>query len=309
MQDKYYSALRHFFFWLFSFLFILFSPVVVFYSLGYKFDVHAKKFLKTGAINIKIFPKGVDVYLDDKKIEGTAPLTIRELLPRKYSLTLVKEGFYPYKLATEIKPSSISNIDVFLIPKIEDSKKIESDLHIYRFFVAKHLFGEKIITFTDKGIYLLDEDFKGARLLSSQIFDETEANSIAELKENNGKIVFWNNQNIWMLASVQSKDEERLKVLLIYNAQDAIKDVFLGLKERYFIIHDGLKIIALDADNPQVYFPIYELKSMNAKVFYNSRNETIYIKDKLPGTKAFSLFKIEMMMPVSERIASDGKEN
>lgn len=309
MYEKYYSFLRHFFFWFFSVLFVVFCPVIVFYSLGYKFDIKSKKFSKTGAIVIKTFPKGVTAYLDGKKIEETSPVTLRELLPQQYFLTLDKEGFYPYQLTVEVKPSLIRNIDVFLIPKLQDGNKVEFDLHIYKFFVIKHLFGEKIVAFTDKGIYLLDEDFKGARMLSPQAFSEAQANSIEDLKENNNKLLFWNKHNLWMLTVPQPKDEEYPSVSSIYDAKDNIKDVFLGFKDRYFIIHDGLKVIALDVDNPKVYFQMYELENINAKIFYNSRNETLYVKDKLPRARAFSLFKIEMMPSVNERFTNERREN
>jgi hypothetical protein len=161
MREKsYYLFLRKLFFWLFSFSFILFTPVIVYYSLGYKFDIKSKKFLKTGAISIKTFPKGISVYLDGKKINETSPCILRDLMPQEYTIDLEKEGFYPYSVTVEVKPSFIEKVDVFLVPQMGDVKKLAADLYIYKFFIIKHLFGKKILAFTDKGIYSIDDDFK-----------------------------------------------------------------------------------------------------------------------------------------------------
>ncbi len=309
MQDSIYLILRKIFFWFFLLAFLILTPIIVYYSLGYKFDAMAKKFLKTGAISIKTFPKGINVYLDGKKIKETTPCTIRELLPKEYNLTLEKEGFYPYEMKVEVKPSQIQDIDIFIVPRMVDITKLKMDLHIYKFFVAKHLFGETIIVFTDKGIYFLDGDFKGARKVSSQIFEENIANSIENLKENNGRFLFWNKNNLWMLDSsqVNDKDEKYPGAMLIYKAEDEIKDVFFGFRGKYIVIHDGLKVIALDAENLKVSFPLYELKSVRSKIFYDSRSETIYIQDKVQGTNGFSLFRAEIIPLINERILNERK--
>jgi hypothetical protein len=309
MHDNVYLILRKIFFWFFLFLFLTSTPIILYYSLGYKFDTGSKKFLKTGAISIKTFPKGINVYLDGKKIKETTPCTLRDLIPKEYAVTLQREGFYPYEMKVEVRPSQIQDIDIFIVPRMVDITKLDIDLHIYKFFVTKHLFGETIIVFTDKGLYFLDGDFKGAKKVSSQIFDENTANSIENLKENNGKFMFWNKNNLWMLdtSQVKDKDEKYPDAVLLYKAEDDIKDVFVGFRGKYIIIHDGLKVIALDADNIKVSFSVYELKSVRSKIFYDSRSETIYIQDKVQGTNGFSLFRAEIMPLINERILDERK--
>ena len=301
MQEKYYSILRHAFFWLFTFLFLFFTPVIVYYSLGYKFDIRTKKFLKTGAISIKTFPKGVSVYLNGKKLTEPAPCILRDLLPQKYSVSLEKEGFYPYQIDIELLPSLVYQIDVFLIPKIENMEKIKFDFNIYKFFMLKQFFGERIIAFTNRGIYFLDKDFKNARRLSPTVIDERAANIFEGLKESSGRIIFWNKNNIWLLNLAQSDDKKEAPAFMLYPGQEAIQEVFFGIKEKYLIIHDGLKVVALDIDNPKIYFTVLELKSLNSKIFYDPLTETIYVKDKVEPGNNFSLFKIEVMPLVYEK--------
>jgi len=309
MQEKYYSLLRHLSFWLFSLAFVILTPIIVYYSLGYKFDIKSKKFLKTGALSIKTFPRAVTVYLDGEKMDELTPSTIRELMPRKYNVVLEKEGFYPYNMEIEIKPSLVNNIDVFLIPKIKGVEKIKFDFNIYRFFLLRQIFTEKILIFTDKGIYFLDTNLEGIKKVSEQIFEEHLANSIEEVIANNNKLIFWNKKNIWVIDISNENFPSANMANLVYTAERNIKDAFLGLRERYLIVNDGLKVVALDMDNLGVSFEIYTLNNLNSKIFYDARSETLYIRDKIPHTENFSLFKIEIMPLIGGRISNERRKD
>ena len=305
MKEEQYPKIRKIFFWFFTCLFIIFTPVVVYYSLGYKFDLGAKKFLKTGALSIKTFPRGVTIYLDATRLSDTTPATLRELLPREYALTLEKEGYYTYQIPVAITPSLISDVDVVLVPKMQGLEKIKYDFNIYKFFISKRLFGEKIIAFTDKGIYLLDDDLRMVQKLLPNVLTEEEATQLEGLRESNSRIIFWSRSSLWMLSAPQAPNTHE-QLVNLYKAEEDIRDVFFCLHDRYLLIHDGTKVIALDIDNPKVQFSILELKSMNSRVFYETRTETLFVKDKIPQSKTFSLFKIEMMPFITKRKVSYG---
>lgn len=309
MQEKYYSIIRHLSFWTFSLAFIFLTPVIVYYSLGYKFDIKSKKFLKTGALSIKTFPRAITVYLDGQKMDELTPSTIRELMPRKYNLVLEKEGFYPYSMEIEIKPSLVNSVDVFLVPKIEGIEKVKFDFNIYKFFLMRQIFTEKILVFTDKGIYFLDTGFEGVKKISEQVFEERLANSIEEVIANNNKLIFWNKKNIWVVDVSSENVSSGNMASLVYTAENNIKDVFLGLRERYLIVADGLKVVAVDMENLGMNFEIYNLNNNNSKIFYDARSETLYIKDKIPHTESFSLFKIEIMPLVGGRISNERRKD
>lgn len=296
-EDKRYLTARRFCFWLFSFIFIFFTPVLIYYSLGYKFDLNSKKFSKTGIISIKTFPAGAEVYLDEKKLSEFSPCVLREVVPKEYAISLRKEGFYDYKIPIQVKPSLVFTIDVVLVPKVRDVEKLKFDFNIYKSFFIRHFFGEKILVFSDKGIYLLDRDFKNTEKLSSYNIGETAASTIMDImQEGNNKLVFWSQMNVWSLG-INPQDNLRPENMPVvtYKAEECIKYVFFGLRERYLLIQDGLKVVAVDMENPKVYFPIFDLKSLNSKIFYESRSETLYIQDKVVQTSTFSLFKIELI--------------
>jgi hypothetical protein len=305
-MEKPYLIIRRSVYWALFLLFFVVAPTLVFYSLGYQFDRQSKKFLKTGALSIKTFPKGATVYLNNEKLTDTTPCTLRELLPRQYSLTLEKEGFYPYQMPVSVKPAAVLDIDLFLVPKMENVEKLKLDLNIYKFFLTKHLFGDKLIVLADKGVYSITPDLKDARKISSQNLGEKALNSIENLKESNGRIVFWNKDNIWTVEDTESSDNDDDVIAQLYESQDEIKEVFFGLKEHYLIIHDGLKIVALDIQNPKVFFTIMELKNKYSRILYDSASEALYIKDRIPDSTAFSFFKIELI-PLIEKKKTNEK--
>jgi hypothetical protein len=304
-MEKKYLIIRKTVFWTLSLIFFIVTPTVVFYSLGYKFDLNSKKFLKTGALSIKTLPKGANVSLGDNKLTETTPCNLRELMPQKYTLSLEKEGFYPYQIPIEIKQAAVTDINVVLVPRMENVEKLKLDLNIYKFFVTKHLFGNRIIVLSDKGIYSIDPELKEPRKITSQDLGEETLNSIENLKESNNRIIFWNRNYIWMVETPENAESNN-PILTLYKSVDEIQEAFFGLKEHYLIIHDGLNIIALDIQNPKVYFSIMELKSARSRIFYDSASEALYVKDRIPNTNAFSFFKIELI-PIIEKKKTNEK--
>jgi hypothetical protein len=287
-------------------LFFVVAPTLVFYSLGYQFDLQSKKFLKTGAVSVKTFPKGASVYLNNEMLPDTTPCTLRDLLPRQYNLILEKEGFYPYQITVNVKQAEVADINVFLVPKMENVEKLKLDLNIYKFFVSKRLFGDKIIVLADKGIYSISPDLKDIRKISSQNIGEKALNSVENFKESNNRMVFWNKDNIWALEDTSNTDNDKDIIVPLYESVEEIKEVFFGLKEHYLIIQDGLNIIALDIQNPKVFFTIMELKNKYSRIFYDSASEALYVKDRIPESNAFSFFKIELI-PIVEKKKTNEK--
>ncbi|MDD5044501.1 MAG: PEGA domain-containing protein [Candidatus Omnitrophica bacterium] len=301
MKERTYLIFRRLFFWLSFFTFVVFTPVIVYYSLGYKFDASSHKFVKTAALSIKTSPKGIDVVLSGKRLKDTSPCVIRGLLPREYTVLLEKEGFYPYRVHVLLKPSTVAELDIVLIPKTKTADKIKFDFNIYKFFVSRRFLGEKIVAFTDKGIYFLDKDFKNAKLISSVPLLEDLASSIEGFKEGDSRLAFWNKSDVWITQVLEPFSKEESKIGVIYKATERIKEVFFGLGDRYLIIQDGVKIVTQDVRNPAINFLLFALESENAEVFYDNASEILYIRDWAAGENKFSLFKIELMSLINER--------
>lgn len=302
MKEEYYLRWRKVFFWFFLLLFLIVTPVIVFYSLGYKFNRPSGKFVRTGAVAIETTPKEATVSLDGARISPTTPCTLREMLPKGYVLTLEKEGFHPYQVSFDVRPSRITKLEIVLVPKSGPAEMAAFDFNIYRFFLTQQLFGEKIVVVTDRGFFSLDKDLKGARPICGGDLGQRVALALEGMKEYRSHLVFWDRRTIWVVKIPEPQDAILLEPAVAYRSSGEIRNVFLGLKERYLVIHDGERVIAADLLNPLAAFPIVsDLKNRRAESYYDSRTDILYLRDKVPGQQRDSLFKIELIPLLKEK--------
>jgi hypothetical protein len=110
-------------------LFILIAPSVVFYSQGYRFDINppagGKKITQTGGLFLKIVPKQVEVFIDEKLEKRTdfffGSILIENLLPRKYKIEVRKEGYHSWEKSLEIKEKEVAEVkSIVLFPENPD---------------------------------------------------------------------------------------------------------------------------------------------------------------------------------------------
>ena len=301
MEDNIYKNIRKISFWLFFLIFIITLPFVVFYSLGYQFNPNLKQFQRTGIISIKSFPSGVEIYLDGKRINRQTPFDIRNLLPGTYKIKLEKDGFYPYELSVEVRPSFVSVIDATLIPKIKDIEKIKEELNICNFFVIESFLGKKIVVLAKEGIFIFNEDLEELAKVSTDLDIET-LSSIRNIKEGKNKILLYNENNIWAVDYSLWGLKKDLAFEHIYKTDGEIKDVFFGFRDKYLIIQEKSKIVAFDIKN-KIIFEIYKINSFDAKVYYDSSSDTIFIKDKILGLNTVSLFRINISKKIYEKVS------
>jgi len=108
------------------FLFILIAPSVIFYSQGYRIDINPPaggiKITQTGGLFLKIVPKQVEVFVDEKLKKKTdfffGSALIENLLPKKYKIQIKKEGYYPWEKNLEIKEKEVAEVkNIVLIPE------------------------------------------------------------------------------------------------------------------------------------------------------------------------------------------------
>ncbi len=291
-EDNSFLAFRRFLFWIFVASFFIFTPVIVLHSLGYKFDKKHKIFVKTGAVFIKTTPAKAVIYWKGERLKNLSPCILRDILPGEYKLRIEKKNFYPYSLILKIKPSEVKTVEVTLLPKIKGFDKADVECNVYKFFYTRHFFREKILLFTSCGLYTLSPDFCSIHHIGRWSLGAAVLSSIVGLRENNQTIIFWSHNAAWRITKT-TKSRSEILPELIYKTNEKINDIFFALEGRYIIVWDGLNIIALDSRFPQAKFNLYQLKSVNAMVFYSSGSDTLYIKDKI-SSNHYSLFETKL---------------
>jgi len=105
-----------------TFLFLVISPLTIFYSLGWRIDWGNKRVIQSGIFYFKVLPKGTQVYVDGKMAKKTdfffGSALIENLLPGKYEVEIRKDGFQPWKKVLEIKERSATEAkNIILLPE------------------------------------------------------------------------------------------------------------------------------------------------------------------------------------------------
>ncbi len=118
--------------------FLLLAPFVVLYSQGYRMDFQERKIVQTGAIYLKVWPGEARVYLNgdfEKKVSGfSRSLLIKNLLPKKYSVEVKKDGYQTWQKELRTDEKKVTEAkNIILFPEnpeftlsARDSQKIET---------------------------------------------------------------------------------------------------------------------------------------------------------------------------------------
>jgi len=124
---------RKILFFIFFVIFILVAPTLILYFQGYRFDFKKKSLTQIGGLFLKVIPKQVEIYIDDKLVKKTdwffGSTLIENLLPKKYKIEIKKENFYPWEKTLEIKEKEVSEVkNIVLFPKNLDFQILTKNL-------------------------------------------------------------------------------------------------------------------------------------------------------------------------------------
>lgn len=84
-------------------LFLILAPLLTAYSLGYRYDFKTGNIQKNGAFYIKSYPKGGEIFIDNKKRAQKTPTQIVNILPGVHKVEVKKENYVPW----------VKNLEVF----------------------------------------------------------------------------------------------------------------------------------------------------------------------------------------------------
>lgn len=83
-------------------LFIIIAPILIFYALGYRYNWTNRNIEKNGALYIKSYPSGAEIYIDEQKIKPKTPTQVVEISSGKYNVTVKKDKYLPWSKKLEI---------------------------------------------------------------------------------------------------------------------------------------------------------------------------------------------------------------
>src|SRR3990167_8145557 len=102
-------------------LFIIITPYVVLYSLGYRIDFENKKIVTTGGIYVRVLPQGSEVLIDSKINNKTGLFSnsvfVQNLLPKQHMVLIKKDGYHEYQKNLEVKENEVTKLENVILFK------------------------------------------------------------------------------------------------------------------------------------------------------------------------------------------------
>lgn len=118
-------------------LFLVLSPIIIFYAQGYKYSFSDGRFYSTGTVALKV-NTGANVYLDNEFMGDTSFLgnafSIDGLLPGKYEIFIQKDNFSSWRKEVEIKENLLTDFSKILILPLVGKERDELILEIEEIF-------------------------------------------------------------------------------------------------------------------------------------------------------------------------------
>lgn len=126
---------RQFIFWIFAFLFIIASIIIILLAQGWRFNFETLRMVKTGGIFIKTTVSGAKIYINDEyrgSASGILNYTklINNLTPKNYNLFIYKEGYYPWNKLVQIKDGLVTELVYINLLPLELKKAVVAELPV-----------------------------------------------------------------------------------------------------------------------------------------------------------------------------------
>jgi len=295
--DSTFQRVRNILFYLGLLLFFGALPFILSFALGYKFNAHTLKFVKTGLIYIKTQPEGAKIYLNGKLMPEKSPASMQELIPGVYKITLTLAKYYPWRSEVDVEAGKVSRIDkVILFPLRPDLQQLnQGEFSSFRVDIEKGM------------IYYLDQENK---IVYRSNLDGTNFEDIASLPEKFGQI------SGWEVSADKGRmfifNPNQISVIFLDSRDDyAYSDSFVSLdfpRERiirvfwhsdsYHLIVLTNKHVAVIESRPQARpVNLVELNKETTEAFYDNRRQVLYFSDNQKGPDGASynnLYKLEL---------------
>jgi len=96
-------------------LFLVISPYIVMYSMGYRINFETWKVTATGGIYVRTYPQADAIIIDSKisKKPGmfANSVFVQDLMPRQHSVLVKKEGYFDYTKTLQVQEKEVSKIE------------------------------------------------------------------------------------------------------------------------------------------------------------------------------------------------------
>ena len=201
----------------------LVAPVIIFYSLGYRFDPKVGIFIYSGTVVLKPTPFDVNVFVDGEPLAKkqidiiNQSININGLKPGEYEIKVSKDGYQDWIKKTRVRSGIATEFwNVSLAPNNPSPKEVLEKS------VAKSAFSSdksKLAYFSKEEEFLAFyvRDDSGDHMIKKETANERFPLEAGEIK--------WSNNNNWLIFSFKKGEEEKISLLQTEKLADPLIDL------------------------------------------------------------------------------------
>ncbi|MGE5308729.1 MAG: PEGA domain-containing protein [Deltaproteobacteria bacterium] len=253
-------------------------PMILTYTLGYKFNRATWTFTRTGLISLKSQPAGAGVFLNGAPLNEKTPCGITELLPGNYKVELRLSGYYPYSQDVEVKASSVARLEkILLFPLRPDVQKVNRE-QISWFWIDED---RQIYYVASDSNSLYRSDFSGERPEKiAEFFPLPGGAKEWKVSPDRKSVLYYNDEMVGIVDLEPGAPQNSSFVLQL---SGPIKEVFWYSDNYHIVVLRGREICMLETRPGAQPFVLMKLNSDPRKLFYESDGDILYFQDSQSG--------------------------
>lgn len=249
----------------FIIIFLVVAPLIVLYTMGYRYNFTKGRVQKTGILKITSVPRGADIYLNGVKYAlSQTPAKIKYLLPGDYEIKLSKSGYHDWGKKLAVYDNGTTFAEKILLWK-QSSLEALTAISTPSWLVSP-----------DKNIVALNDDQGNVSLLdiNSGLFGEISGGNIGlidNLTEKNLRLSAFSPSGRYLLAQTEADQ---------YYLIDTISKNDKKIEDRNFLS------VKWDTDNDNLYglnkTGVWQinLNSLKANIISKTLADDFYISQK-----------------------------
>lgn len=278
-------------------LFIILTPSIILWALGYRIDFKNYKVAQTGILYIKTDQSSFDIFIDGQKtFSNKKTITIKSLLPKDYSVKIEKQGYYPWSKDITIDPQKITRQDyIILFPNNLTTDKYITDINGYKItpdqstIIAVNSEKNKL-----QKINLKDKSISEANIDNIEQFEPSDNGSKILVKQGP--------ENRFIVVDL----EKNGAINELSNEPENINQItwLPGNNQTLFLVYNGSLYKTNVGDNPIVFnllkASVVNFKFANNQIFYLQTD-----KNEENGTNTLSLWTANFALDNPQQLIKD----
>lgn len=202
--------LRKIIFVIFLIGFLISAPLLILYSLGYRFNPKKNKVQSVGALFLESTPKNAQIYLNGELSTKSMPAKFVDLLPGTYDIRIEKDNYFSWEKELDVYSKQTTFADnIVLFEKNEPQQRIDKKINIFSPSPNNRYILYSILNDSWEELWILDTEVpesKGRLLYRLSHTDQEENTSAPEINwaPDNTKILIHYKNSLFVLSINES---------------------------------------------------------------------------------------------------------